>query len=200
MTDVAFWSLAYALWLKDPPSEYHRVEVIYDVLLPWLVEGEKGDQTVTNCMISTSNSDPYATWKTPARANTGSFRCVYAGFQYILRTMGISTPQLKQLGFILRAHFLQWAGEDLVARYGRRYPAAENAVKEAEALGINPPPESKQEGEEQQEEKPPTLTQTDIKLLQIASGQLALTAVKENEAERLSRKALPLCKKSIDAI
>jgi hypothetical protein len=29
MTDVAFWSLAFALWLKDPPSEYHRVEVIY---------------------------------------------------------------------------------------------------------------------------------------------------------------------------
>jgi hypothetical protein len=24
-------------WIKQPPSEYHRVELIYDVLLPWLV-------------------------------------------------------------------------------------------------------------------------------------------------------------------
>jgi hypothetical protein len=66
-------------------------------------------------------------------------------------------------------------------------------------MGINPPPESKQEGEEQ-EERPPILTQTNIKLLQIASSQLALTAVKENEAARLDGKALQLCKKSIDAI
>lgn len=27
MTDVAFWSLNLSLWLKDPPSEYHRHEV-----------------------------------------------------------------------------------------------------------------------------------------------------------------------------
>lgn len=26
--DLGFWSLLFSLWMKDPPSEYHRVEVI----------------------------------------------------------------------------------------------------------------------------------------------------------------------------
>lgn len=36
MLDPTFWALAFSLWLKRPASEYHRVEVLYDVLLPWL--------------------------------------------------------------------------------------------------------------------------------------------------------------------
>ncbi|CAH0482965.1 unnamed protein product [Peronospora belbahrii] len=36
--DMAFWTLLFSLWVRKPPSEYHRVETIYDVLLPWLAE------------------------------------------------------------------------------------------------------------------------------------------------------------------
>jgi len=37
--DMGFWAIFFSLWMKkEPASEYHRVEVIYDVLLPWLAE------------------------------------------------------------------------------------------------------------------------------------------------------------------
>eukprot|EP01065_Artemidia_motanka_P000909 TRINITY_DN1042_c0_g1_i1.p1 TRINITY_DN1042_c0_g1~~TRINITY_DN1042_c0_g1_i1.p1 ORF type:complete len:4224 (+),score=1358.75 TRINITY_DN1042_c0_g1_i1:274-12672(+) len=38
IADPAFWLLSFLLMTKDPPSEYSRVEVVYDVLLPWLAE------------------------------------------------------------------------------------------------------------------------------------------------------------------
>ena len=39
MKDPAFWAMLFGLWMRrKPPSEHHRVEVIYDVLLPWLAE------------------------------------------------------------------------------------------------------------------------------------------------------------------
>lgn len=40
ISDIAFWSTMFSLWVKKEPSEYHRHEVIYDVLLPWLLEGK----------------------------------------------------------------------------------------------------------------------------------------------------------------
>ena len=36
--DPSFWALLFSLWLKQPPSELQRAEVVYDVLLPWLAE------------------------------------------------------------------------------------------------------------------------------------------------------------------
>ena len=36
MADPAFWLLLFTQWMKQSPSEYHRMEVVYDVLLPWL--------------------------------------------------------------------------------------------------------------------------------------------------------------------
>uniref|UniRef100_M4BT12 ubiquitinyl hydrolase 1 n=1 Tax=Hyaloperonospora arabidopsidis (strain Emoy2) TaxID=559515 RepID=M4BT12_HYAAE len=38
--DMAFWSLLFSLWVRKPASEYHRVEIIYDVLLPWLADDQ----------------------------------------------------------------------------------------------------------------------------------------------------------------
>lgn len=37
MTDLAFWSTLFSLWMGGAREE-SRVEVIYDVLLPWLAE------------------------------------------------------------------------------------------------------------------------------------------------------------------
>nr|CCA25882.1 hypothetical protein ALNC14_120260 [Albugo laibachii Nc14] len=36
MLNPTFWALVFSLWMKRAASEYHRVEVLYDVLLPWL--------------------------------------------------------------------------------------------------------------------------------------------------------------------
>eukprot|EP01060_Flectonema_neradi_P040006 TRINITY_DN8997_c1_g1_i1.p1 TRINITY_DN8997_c1_g1~~TRINITY_DN8997_c1_g1_i1.p1 ORF type:complete len:4144 (+),score=716.08 TRINITY_DN8997_c1_g1_i1:58-12489(+) len=38
ISDQGFWLFTYLLFTKDPPSEYSRVEVIYDMLLPWMAE------------------------------------------------------------------------------------------------------------------------------------------------------------------
>ncbi|CAI5722768.1 unnamed protein product [Hyaloperonospora brassicae] len=38
--DMALWSLLFSLWVRKPASEYHRVEIIYDVLLPWLANDQ----------------------------------------------------------------------------------------------------------------------------------------------------------------
>lgn len=96
-------------------------------------------QTVSAAMIATAK-DAYAEWKTPQRSNTSSWKCVYLGLRYVLRTLGLSLPHLRQLSFVLKRNFLQWAGEDLVARYGRVHPVAAEATKQAEAFGLMPPP------------------------------------------------------------
>ena len=38
ISDISFWTLTFLMFIKDPPSEYTRVEVIYHVLLPWMAE------------------------------------------------------------------------------------------------------------------------------------------------------------------
>ena len=38
MRDAGFWTMLFSQWLNEE-SEYHRVEVLYDALLPWLCAG-----------------------------------------------------------------------------------------------------------------------------------------------------------------
>ncbi|KAJ0406964.1 hypothetical protein P43SY_005197 [Pythium insidiosum] len=75
--DMAFWTLLFSLWVRKPASEYHRVEVIYDVLLPWLA----GDRLLPLAMEDTerlvAQGNDTATLaalqrgRTPQRANMG---------------------------------------------------------------------------------------------------------------------------------
>eukprot|EP00941_MAST-03F_sp_MAST-3F-sp1_P004998 g4998.t1 len=58
MLDPGFWSMFFAMWLKLPPIEYHRVEVLYDVLLPWL----SGD--ILPVAMKKTEQDPLAEWRT----------------------------------------------------------------------------------------------------------------------------------------
>ncbi|KAF1319029.1 hypothetical protein FI667_g13369, partial [Globisporangium splendens] len=71
--DMAFWTLLFSLWVRKPPSEYHRVETIYDVLLPWLA----GDKLIP---IAFEEAEKSAVWR---NANLGS----------------VHTPQRSNLGF-----------------------------------------------------------------------------------------------------
>ena len=57
--DKAFWTLALTQWLKQPPSEYHRAEVLYDVLLPWLAG------TTLPQAVASAAQDPAALWVSP---------------------------------------------------------------------------------------------------------------------------------------
>lgn len=60
VTDPAFWTIAFSQWMKMPPSEYHRAEVLYDVLLPWLA----GGRVLPEAMAETID-DKYADWRSP---------------------------------------------------------------------------------------------------------------------------------------
>ncbi|KAG1698490.1 hypothetical protein DVH05_015030 [Phytophthora capsici] len=73
--DMAFWALLFSLWVKKPPTEYHRVETIYDVLLPWL----GGDKLLPLASEMTEQSAP-TDWTNAAVG-------------------GVHTAQRSQLGF-----------------------------------------------------------------------------------------------------
>lgn len=47
----------------QPGSEYHRVEVLYDCLLPWLA-----DRLLPEAILDSTMNDPGADYRTPARA------------------------------------------------------------------------------------------------------------------------------------
>jgi hypothetical protein len=73
--DMAFWTLLFSLWVRKPPSEYHRVETIYDVLLPWLA----GDRLLPLASEATEQQTPID-WTGAALG-------------------GVHTAQRSQLGF-----------------------------------------------------------------------------------------------------
>ena len=54
MKDLGFWTVMFSLWMKpnNPKllSEYNRVEVLYDVLLPWLAEVPASRPGETRCL------------------------------------------------------------------------------------------------------------------------------------------------------
>lgn len=74
----AYWALFFSLWVKRPASEYHRVEVIYDVLLPWLASAPSGPGTLFQSAVLPRDRDPAAVWATPDRSNTSSSRTALA--------------------------------------------------------------------------------------------------------------------------
>ena len=115
ITDIGFWLIMFTLWVKQG-SEYHRVEVIYDVLLPWLAAtNQNGIQRLLPEALLQTAQNPYSQWKTPQRSGTSSFRCVWHGMTYLLRTFNLSVVQQKQLTYLLRAEFLYKSIEELLA-------------------------------------------------------------------------------------
>ncbi|TDH74318.1 hypothetical protein CCR75_003035 [Bremia lactucae] len=70
--DMAFWTLLFLLWVRKPPSEYHRVETVYDVLLPWLA----GDKLLPLASQTTKESD----WKNAAIGSVHTVQRSQLGF------------------------------------------------------------------------------------------------------------------------
>ena len=118
MRDVGFWTIMFSLWMKpnDPQkmSEYNRVEVLYDVLLPWLAEAPASDpaglRLLTQAFADT-RGDPYAEWRTPGRSGSSSTRSLLEGLRYMYRHLGLSSAQVKQLSYVLRWELLVHTGE-----------------------------------------------------------------------------------------
>lgn len=99
------WTLIFKLWLKQPASEYNRLEVLYDVILPWLV-----DMPLPEALLQSQNllqadgvpADDPEDWHTPSRSNAGATRCVMAALRHIYRLLGFSSAQLDQLDFAIQ--------------------------------------------------------------------------------------------------
>ena len=103
----ALWALLFSLWLKE--SEYHRVEVLYDVILPWL-----GGGLLAEALVETADDAASNEWRSPQRSGTSGFRCVWEALRYLLkRECGLTTPQLKQVTLALRRELLSRAHDDL---------------------------------------------------------------------------------------
>ncbi|TFJ87145.1 hypothetical protein NSK_001478 [Nannochloropsis salina CCMP1776] len=126
MTSMAFWATALSQWVKAR-SDYHRVEVLYDVLLPWLISDSpaalEGGIPVYRTppprrlllpqgLIETRN-DPAADWRTPARAGSTPYKSLWEGLRYYYRRQGLSQAQLKQLSFLFRQELLIKVQADL---------------------------------------------------------------------------------------
>jgi hypothetical protein len=56
MLDSSFWMMLLSQFMKGEPCEYHRVEVVYDVLLPWLMDTTCG---LLPDGLNKADSDPY---------------------------------------------------------------------------------------------------------------------------------------------
>ncbi|KDO28986.1 hypothetical protein SPRG_20090 [Saprolegnia parasitica CBS 223.65] len=125
MLDLSFWSLAFSLWLKNPPSEYHRMETLYDVLLPWLAD------SVLPLAFATS---PDAYFCTPQRSNTGFVKNVVEAAKFLLRKRGLSAFEIKRIMFRVRWNILKQMRDDLIALDDPTLPFKTSAVEAIQAL------------------------------------------------------------------
>ena len=136
ISDIGYWTLSFSQWIKQ--SEYHRVEVIYDVLLPWMASSDS-NRLVGECMLETKD-DKNATFKTPSRSNTSGFQSVFEGLIYLLRSFGFSKEQYKRLLYVIRKEFIIKSVEEVLRLIeDRNLPSFDNLVNEAKNLGIVKP-------------------------------------------------------------
>mmetsp|Transcript_2150 Transcript_2150/g.2909 ORF Transcript_2150/g.2909 Transcript_2150/m.2909 type:complete len:4480 (+) Transcript_2150:77-13516(+) len=105
MLDPAFWASAMGLWARAEASEYCRVEVIYDVLLPWLANGP----LLPSCALHDEN----AVFRSPTRsAAGGAWKPALEAVKFLLRE-SFDKEQLKMFTSELRANMLSRAALDL---------------------------------------------------------------------------------------
>lgn len=99
--DMAFWTLLFSLWMCKPPSEYHRAETIYDVLLPWLA----GDKLLPLASKVTAHEGS-ANWAntslngahTAQRSQLGFCKSVIEAVRYLcLRSRAFTNDEVKYL-------------------------------------------------------------------------------------------------------
>ena len=108
LKDKAFWSTMFSLWLKKPAGEYQRGEVIYDVLLPWLVGG------LLPTALAVTEQDPRAEWRTTCKSGgSATYKSLWESIRYVGLHLGLAPGKLKQLSFCIRQILLETVGRDL---------------------------------------------------------------------------------------
>ncbi|KAF0690318.1 Aste57867_18249 [Aphanomyces stellatus] len=123
--DMSFWSLAFALWLKNPASEYHRVETLYDVLLPWLANSVLPLGFVVDSAPQFSSAQ---------RNNTGFAKNVVEAAKFLMRKQGMRQFEIKRVLFRLRWDILKQIQQDLLAVQDPTLPFRNTATEAIQAL------------------------------------------------------------------
>lgn len=103
----AFWMTLFSQSVA--PSEFHREEVLYDVLLPSLAVSGQLAPAAAACMKEPSND-----WRTPMRSTSSSFwKSLVEALRYALRSKGASMQEAKRFCLALRVEVLLIASQHL---------------------------------------------------------------------------------------
>ncbi|KAH3765213.1 nxn protein, partial [Pelomyxa schiedti] len=194
ITNPALWTMLLAMWTKSPPSEYHRVEVLYDVLLPWIAGRRDDDEATDRFLIRAlkeTDNDPFAEWRSPQCSNTSATRGLLEALRYLMRRAGLSSPKLKQLTFALRHAFLTNAAKDFFKYFQSSLPP--DLLMKARIQGFA-------DGPPQPSAKTLKLPSVDQHILGMACSQLAAVSVKESESGRMTNDQLRNVKTMLDCV
>ncbi|RHY32657.1 hypothetical protein DYB32_002374 [Aphanomyces invadans] len=123
--DMSFWSMVFALWLKSPPSEYHRVETLYDVLLPWLAD---------SVLPTGFRVDASPHFSTATRNNTGFAKNVVEAAKFLMRKQGIAPAAIKRIMFDLRWDIAKLLHKDLLVVQNPTLPFQDVATEVIQIL------------------------------------------------------------------
>lgn len=141
--DEAFWLMTLSMWMKandgTTQSEFCRGEVLYDVLLPWLVE-EVSFTSLENRFpslasyrleaTSTGKASKFGQWvhqldrvkgtehegdfTTPQRSHNGATKALMTACSMLLREFGMSREMAKRVKFVIKFEFFLKGVEELV--------------------------------------------------------------------------------------
>ena len=104
--DDAFWGMVYKLAIL-PPDKFNKPVVLYDVLLPFLV-----DKPLEQ-ILSESEQESVIDYKTPQRSSTAAYRCLLQGCAYVLRRQGLDAVDVKRISFCFKLQMLLFVQHDL---------------------------------------------------------------------------------------
>jgi hypothetical protein len=189
----AFWTMILAQWLREDGSEYHRVEMIYDVLLPWLV----APRALSAAAATAAGADPAIVYRTPQRSGTDAWRAVVEAFRYCLRRFGgLSQLQWKRVSLALQQALLERATADLVARFARHVPptpALTDSVAALPSIVTTDVPAAAAEEVLQ-------LSATDVRVLRFACEHMARRVIKAHAIGLISEATLHAARRYIESL
>jgi len=130
LCDPGFWALAFGQWVPNA-TEYHRAEVLYDVLLPWLAGVSTG-------RLTEHLADRNVAWRTPCRSNTSCMKNLLEALRLVVCAIA-SPSSWRPLLRALRREALLLAAEELTMRSSNASPQVQAALSLLAAYGAAPP-------------------------------------------------------------
>ncbi len=111
-----FWNIYYAMWLRQPSCEYNRIEVIYDVLLPWLDinNTELLPNIITNDLKKTDEEGKKYIYGHQQCSQTSNIGSIIESLSYLLNIhYNIGKNKILQFEFYLKYQALNHAYYEL---------------------------------------------------------------------------------------